>query len=112
MPSTHTNTHHVKTHSYKQTSYTRFYIHIYYTLTYIHYTRVPYIPGQLSQPKRLGALNKFKAGARNILVATDVASRGLDIPNVDLVVNYDIPSNGKDYIHRYVKCVWQYQQLN
>lgn len=58
--------------------------------------------GQLSQPKRLGALNKFKSGQRNILVATDVASRGLDIPNVDLVLNFDIPSHGKDYIHRYV----------
>jgi ATP-dependent RNA helicase DDX47/RRP3 len=56
--------------------------------------------GQLSQPKRLGALNKFKSGERNILVATDVASRGLDIPNVDMVINFDIPSNGKDYIHR------------
>ena len=42
--------------------------------------------GQLSQPKRLGALNKFKGGERNILVATDVASRGLDIDNVDLVI--------------------------
>ena len=57
--------------------------------------------GQLSQAKRLGALNKFKAGQRNILVATDVASRGLDIPNVDMVINFDIPSHGKDYIHRY-----------
>jgi len=56
--------------------------------------------GKLSQPKRLGALNKFKAGERNILIATDVASRGLDIPNVDLVINYDIPGNGKDYVHR------------
>lgn len=56
--------------------------------------------GQLSQAKRLGALNKFKAGQRNILVATDVASRGLDIPNVDMVLNFDIPSHGKDYIHR------------
>jgi ATP-dependent RNA helicase DDX47/RRP3 len=56
--------------------------------------------GQLSQQKRLGALNKFKAGVKNILVATDVASRGLDIPNVDLVLNVDIPSHGKDYIHR------------
>jgi len=58
------------------------------------------INGQMSQAKRLGALNKFKAGECNILVCTDVASRGLDIPNVDLVINYDIPSNSKDYIHR------------
>ena len=61
--------------------------------------------GQLSQPKRLGALNKFKAGVRNILVATDVASRGLDIPNVDFVLYFDIPSNGKDYVHRLV-CIY------
>jgi len=49
----------------------------------------------MSQPKRLGALNKFKAGERTIMIATDVASRGLDIPSVDLVVNYDIPSHGE-----------------
>ena len=46
------------------------------------------------------ALNKFKAGECSILVATDVASRGLDIPAVDLVVNYDVPANSKDYVHR------------
>ncbi|TPX71159.1 hypothetical protein SpCBS45565_g01287 [Spizellomyces sp. 'palustris'] len=56
--------------------------------------------GQLSQPKRLGALNKFKSGGRNILIATDVASRGLDIPGVDVVINYDVPQSSKDYIHR------------
>ncbi|KAF3767293.1 DEAD-domain-containing protein [Cryphonectria parasitica EP155] len=56
--------------------------------------------GQLSQSNRLGALNKFKAGSRDILVATDVAARGLDIPNVDLVVNYDLPGNSKTYVHR------------
>ncbi|PNH11291.1 putative ATP-dependent RNA helicase, partial [Tetrabaena socialis] len=49
------------------------------------------IHGHMSQPKRLGALNKFKAGERNILVGTDVASRGLDIPSVDVVINYDVP---------------------
>jgi ATP-dependent RNA helicase DDX47/RRP3 len=58
------------------------------------------ISGQMSQPKRLGALNKFKAGERSTLICTDVASRGLDIPSVDVVINYDIPTNSKDYIHR------------
>ncbi|PKA52243.1 DEAD-box ATP-dependent RNA helicase 10 [Apostasia shenzhenica] len=58
------------------------------------------ICGQMSQAKRLGALNMFKAGECNILICTDVTSRGLDIPSVDLVINYDIPSNSKDYIHR------------
>ena len=47
-----------------------------------------------------GRVTKFREGSRNILIATDVASRGLDIPNVDFVLNFDIPSNGKDYIHR------------
>lgn len=56
--------------------------------------------GQLSQSARLGALNKFRGGTREILVATDVAARGLDIPKVDVVVNYDIPSDSKTYIHR------------
>ena len=58
------------------------------------------IHGQLSQSQRLQALNKYKAGERSIMIATDVASRGLDIPSVDLVINYDIPTNSKDYIHR------------
>uniref|UniRef100_F6H9R1 DEAD-box ATP-dependent RNA helicase 10 n=1 Tax=Vitis vinifera TaxID=29760 RepID=F6H9R1_VITVI len=53
------------------------------------------ISGHMSQAKRLGALNKFKAGECNILICTDVASRGLDIPSVDMVINYDIPSNSK-----------------
>lgn len=56
--------------------------------------------GQLSQSNRLGALNKFKSGARSTLVATDVAARGLDIPLVDVVINYDIPTDSKAYIHR------------
>ena len=47
------------------------------------------------QPKRLGALAKFKAGERSILICTDVASRGLDIPSVDFVINYDIPAHSK-----------------
>ena len=48
--------------------------------------------GQMSQNKRLAALNKFKAKNRSILISTDVASRGLDIPHVDVVINLDIPT--------------------
>ena len=58
------------------------------------------INGQMSQNKRLGSLARFKQRDANVLVATDVASRGLDIPSVDLVINYDLPMNPKDYIHR------------
>ena len=47
------------------------------------------------QSKRLGALNKFKSKDRSILIATDVASRGLDIPHVDVVINFDIPTHSK-----------------
>jgi ERCC4-related helicase len=47
------------------------------------------------QDKRLGALNRFKAKDCNILIGTDVASCGLDIQGVDMVINYDIPMNSK-----------------
>jgi ATP-dependent RNA helicase DDX47/RRP3 len=63
------------------------------------FTAIP-LHGQLTQAQRLGALNKFKSGKYNILVATDVAARGLDIPAVDVVINYDIPTDSKAYIHR------------
>lgn len=58
----------------------------------------PAVPlhGQMAQPKRLASLNKFSGGERKILVATDVASRGLDIPSVDVVINLDTPHNPKD----------------
>lgn len=56
--------------------------------------------GQLSQSARLAAVSKIRAQARDILVATDVAARGLDIPSVDVVLNYDLPTDSKTYIHR------------
>lgn len=58
------------------------------------------IHGQLSQSSRLSALNKFKSHSRDILVATDVAARGLDIPSVDVVVNIDLPGESTTYVHR------------
>ena len=69
------------------------------TLRFLNFKAVS-INGKLSQQMRLNALNRFKSGERNILIATDVASRGLDIPSVDVVINFDIPANSKDYVHR------------
>ena len=56
------------------------------------------IHGDRMQFEREKALKDFKSGACPILVATDVAARGLDIPNVSLVVNYDLP-NGELRLH-------------
>ncbi|XP_044759509.1 probable ATP-dependent RNA helicase DDX47 [Coccinella septempunctata] len=56
--------------------------------------------GKMSQNKRIASLTKFKAKNRSLLISTDVASRGLDIPHVDVVINFDIPTHSKDYIHR------------
>jgi len=58
------------------------------------------IHGDRSQPEREAALKAFKSGQRPILVATDVAARGLDIPNVANIVNYDLPNCIDDYVHR------------
>jgi superfamily II DNA/RNA helicase len=56
--------------------------------------------GDKSQDERLKALDAFKKGEVDLLVATDVAARGLDIKDVPCVFNYDIPFNAEDYIHR------------
>lgn len=58
------------------------------------------IHGDKSQREREDALKLFKSGRTPILVATDVAARGLDIPNVTQVINFDMPSNVDDYVHR------------
>lgn len=56
--------------------------------------------GFMRQKERVAALGKFKSGHIRILIATDVASRGLDIPNVQLVLNHRLPKFTKEYIHR------------
>jgi ATP-dependent RNA helicase DBP3 len=58
------------------------------------------IHGDLSQAARMSALDDFKTGKTQLLVATDVAARGLDIPNVGTVINYSFPLTVEDYIHR------------
>jgi len=58
------------------------------------------IHGNKSQPQRKKALQKFKEDRVKILIATDVAARGLDIPNVSHVINFDQPNTYQDYVHR------------
>ncbi|KAI8099920.1 P-loop containing nucleoside triphosphate hydrolase protein [Halteromyces radiatus] len=55
---------------------------------------------EMSQQQRLDSLGKFRAEVIKVLVSTDVGSRGLDIPSVELVLNFDIPRDPTDYIHR------------
>jgi ATP-dependent RNA helicase RhlE len=56
--------------------------------------------GDKSQQERLSTLESFKAGKVKLLVATDVAARGLDIADMPVVVNFDLPFNAEDYVHR------------
>jgi ATP-dependent RNA helicase RhlE len=53
-----------------------------------------------SQNKRVDALKTFREGEHRILVATDIAGRGIDIPGIEHVINFDIPENVEDYVHR------------
>ena len=59
-----------------------------------------YIMGDLPQSKRLEIIEDLKAGKVKLLVATDVAARGLDIEALDLVINYDVPEDAESYVHR------------
>ena len=56
--------------------------------------------GSLSKERRLKAERRLRAGELKVLVATNVAARGLDIPEVSHVINYDMPQNMEEYIHR------------
>jgi ATP-dependent RNA helicase DDX49/DBP8 len=62
--------------------------------------RVTSLHSILPQSERTSNLGRFRATAARVLIATDVASRGLDIPSVSLVVNFDVPRNPDDYVHR------------
>ena len=65
-----------------------------------HKLSVAALHGDMPQPARLEVLETFKRGDVTLLVASDVAARGLDLPRVSHVFNYDVPINPEDYIHR------------
>ncbi len=62
--------------------------------------RTGLLHGDMGQDERKDTVNKLRGGNINIVVATDVAARGLDIKGIDIVINYDMPRNGTDYTHR------------
>lgn len=58
------------------------------------------IHGDKSQGQRQRALSNFKAGAIRVMVATDIAARGIDIQELEIVINYDLPDVAETYVHR------------
>lgn len=61
---------------------------------------VEILHGGKEQSERFNTLERFRSGANKVLVTTDVACRGIDIPEVDYVINYDLPDNPENYVHR------------
>ena len=66
----------------------------------INEIQAEFMIGDLPQSKRLAILKKFKAGETKILVATDVAARGIDVDDLAMVINYDLPVEAENYVHR------------
>jgi len=62
--------------------------------------RTAALHGNLEQRERIRVLDLLRRGEIRVLVATDLAARGLDVPGMDVVINFDIPRNGTDYLHR------------
>lgn len=62
--------------------------------------RAGLLHGEMAQDERNDTINKLRGGSIDVLIATDVAARGLDIKGIDLVINYDMPRSGTDYTHR------------
>lgn len=61
---------------------------------------IPILSGDISQDKRIKILEKFRSGKEKIVIATDVAARGIHVDDVSIVINYDLPEQPEDYIHR------------
>lgn len=67
------------------------------------------IHSDLEQAQREDVLSKFTSGRIPVLVATDILSRGIDIDTIDVVINYDVPGDGEDYVHCIGRTAWQKQ---
>lgn len=61
---------------------------------------IPILSGDIPQEKRIRILERFRSGEEKIVIATDVAARGIHVDDVSLVINYDLPERAEDYVHR------------
>ncbi|MDD3155169.1 MAG: DEAD/DEAH box helicase [Victivallaceae bacterium] len=62
--------------------------------------KVPLLSGDVAQDKRIKILDRFRSGEEKIVIATDVAARGIHVDDIELVVNFDLPEQPEDYVHR------------
>ena len=60
--------------------------------------------GGVEQKDRFAILDRFRSGENRVLITTDVSARGIDIPSVEYVINYDVPDNPENYVHRCGRC--------
>lgn len=65
-----------------------------------HHHRVGRLHSDRTQPQRDQAMNAFREGRCRILIATDIAARGIDVADIEHVINYDFPGSAEDYVHR------------
>ena len=56
--------------------------------------------GEMEQEDRLSVLDRYRASEFRVMIATDVSARGIDVPDVDYVINYDLPQKTENYVHR------------
>ena len=61
---------------------------------------IPVLSGDITQAKRIKILERFRSGKERVVIATDVAARGIHVDDISLVINYDLPEQPEDYIHR------------
>ena len=68
--------------------------------------------GDMEQGQRDVIMREFRSGSSRVLITTDLLARGIDVQQVSLVINYDLPTNRENYIHRYRQtclCEWCYR---
>lgn len=62
--------------------------------------------GDMDQREREVIMRQFRTGSSRVLITTDLLARGIDVQQVSCVINYDLPTNRENYIHRYTDFVW------